>query len=155
MILVIPALRFRKGQVPYLLSPSLFLMTHLKRAIVVKKEDIHSQHLKSHKENFYNYIFMQVLKQSIGSIKSAKLKFDKRGEKTIRNELRVYLSSQLDNKHKKVFTDLKFVDSKQNTLIQLADMVAGAISSSFSGKDNTCIEGLRKAQKIEDIWEFK
>lgn len=124
------------------------------RAIAVKKEFIQSSHLKTHKENFYNYIIMQVLKQSVGSIKNARLKFDKRGEKTLRNELRVYLSQQLDNKRRKVFTDLKFVDSKQNTLIQLADMVAGAISSNFSGKDKTYIEQLRNFRRVEDIWEF-
>ena len=125
------------------------------RAIVVKKEVIHSFHLRTNIENFYNYVIMQVLKQSVGSIKRAKLKFDKRGEKKIRNQLRVYLSQQLDNKNKKIFSDLKFEDSEQNTLIQLADMVAGAVFSGFSGRHTTYLDNLRKARKIEDIWEFK
>ncbi len=125
------------------------------RAIVVKKSVIRSTHLQTHKENFYNYIVMQVLKHSVGSVKSARLKFDKRGEKALRNELRVYLSSELDNKHKNVFTDFKFVDSKQNTLIQLADMIAGAIFAAYSRKDSSYVNKLRKAKKIEDIWEFR
>ncbi len=81
------------------------------RAIVVKKQVIHSQRLRNFKENFYNYIIMQVLKHNGGVIKNAKLKFDKRGEKTLRDQLRVYLSEQLDNKNKHIFSDLKFVDS--------------------------------------------
>ncbi len=125
------------------------------RAIVVKKKDVRSLRLQNYKENFYNYIIMQVLKHNGGSIKNAKLKFDKRGEKTLRNQLRVYLSSQLDNKRKKIFTDLKFVDSRQNTLIQLADMVAGAIYASYSGKDKKYLEMLRKSERVEDIWLFK
>ena len=125
------------------------------RAIVVKKKDIYSTRLKNYKENFYNYVIMQVLKHNGGSIKNAKLKFDKRGEKGLRNQLRVYLSSQLDNKRKKIFSDLKFVDSRQNTLIQLADMVAGAIFAHYSGKDKKYSEMLKKSKRIEDVWLFK
>ena len=98
---------------------------------------------------------MQVLKNSGGSIKNAKLRFDKRGERLLRNQLRVYLSNQLDNKNKRIFKDLKFVDSKQNTLVQLADMVAGAIFSSNSGKDKSYLKLLNESKKIEDIWQFK
>lgn len=125
------------------------------RAIVVNKNLIQSSHLRNNKENFYNYVIMQVLKHSVGHIKKAKLKFDKRGEKALRDELRVYLSRELDNKHKLIFTDLKFVDSKENTLIQLADMVSGAVSHHFSGKDKSCLKLLKEAGRIEDLWEFK
>lgn len=125
------------------------------RAISVDKKTIFSSRLRSLKENFYNYIVMQVLKQSAGRVKNAKLKFDKRGERALRNEMRAYLSKQLDNKNKKIFKDFKFVDSRQNTLIQLADMVAGAVFSASTGKDKSYLEGLRKAGRIEDIWPFK
>lgn len=124
------------------------------RAIVVKKQAIHSPRLRNYKENFYNYIIMQVIKQSY-AIKNAKLRFDKRGEKALRNELRVYLSRELDNKNKHIFHDLKFVDSRQNTLIQLADMVAGSIFSHFTNKDKSYLTMFKKAKRIEDIWEFK
>jgi len=125
------------------------------RAIVADKENIRSSHLRDNKENFYNYIIMQVLKHSGGSIKNARLKFDKRGERELRNQLRTYLSRELDNKSKKIFKDLKFVDSRQNTLIQLADMVAGSISSVFSGKEKSYLSALKSSKKIEDLWEFK
>ena len=125
------------------------------RAIVVKKEIIYSPHLKNYIENFYNYVIMQVLKHNGGKIKNAKLKFDKRGERVLRDQLRTYLSRELDNKNRKVFKDLKFVDSRQNTLVQLADMVAGAIFSSFSGKDKSYFEILKKAGRVEDVWPFK
>ncbi len=125
------------------------------RAIVVKKEVIYSPRLKTYIENFYNYVVMQVLRHNGGTIKNAKIKFDKRGEKIIRNELRAYLSKQLDNKNKKIFKNLKFVDSRQNTLIQLADMIAGAIFASYSEKDKSYLESLKKVGRIEDIWVFK
>lgn len=124
------------------------------RAIVVDKSLIYSQRLKTHKENFYNYVIMQVLKNS-KSIKNAKLKFDKRGEIELRNQLRVYLSRELDNKKNKVFKDLKFVDSRQNTLIQLADMVAGSIFSFYTNKDKSYLEELKKLKRIDDVWPFR
>ncbi|EKE15184.1 MAG: hypothetical protein ACD_12C00116G0004 [uncultured bacterium] len=124
------------------------------RAIAVNKNDIYSQRLKTHKENFYNYVIMQVIKHS-KLIKNAKLKFDKRGEIEIRNQLRVYLSRELDNKKNNIFSDLKFVDSRQNTLIQLADMVAGSIFSFYTDKDKSYLEELRKSKKVEDVWTFK
>ncbi len=98
---------------------------------------------------------MQVLRQSKGYIKHAKLKFDKRGEKAIRDQLRVYLSRELDNKNNNIFSDLKFVDSKQNTLIQLADMIAGSIFTSYTRNNKVYLDILRKSDKIEDIWDFK
>lgn len=125
------------------------------RAIASEKQVIHSPRLRSEKEDFYNYTIMQVLKNNGGKIQNAKLRFDKRGEKSIRNQLRVYLSNRLDNKNSKIFHDLKFVDSRQNTLIQLADMAAGSIFSCFTGKDKSYLQGLEKAGRVEDIWEFK
>lgn len=125
------------------------------RAIVVKKEIIHSGNLITHKENFYNYFIMQSLRNSGGSIKNAKLRFDRRGEKLLRNELRVYLSRELDNKNSKIFSDLKFVDSRQNTLVQLADMAAGAINAYYSKNENKFLKMLKSTKKIEDLWEFK
>ncbi len=125
------------------------------RAIVVDKNRLYSQRLKTHKEDFYNYIIMQVLKHNGGLIKKAKLRFDRRGEKTLRNQLRVYLSSQLDNKNKHIFTDLKFVDSKKDSLIQLVDMVAGSIFAAYSNKDSSYLKKFRESKKIDDLWEFK
>ncbi len=124
------------------------------RAIVVRKEDIYSLHLKSKKERFYNYIIMQVCRKGSG-IKNAKLVFDKYGERAIRDELRVYLSRELNNKDNQVFRDLKFADSRQNTLIQLADMVAGSIFAAYTGKDEYYLDKLKASGRIEDIWSFR
>lgn len=123
------------------------------RAIAVKKENIRSSFLVNNKESFYNYIVMQVLKNSKKTITNAKLKFDRRGEKKIRDNLRVYLSRELDNKSNNIFKDLKFVDSRTNVLIQLADMVAGTIATFYKDKNKDIIKIIKK--RVEDIWEFK
>lgn len=123
------------------------------RAIVVKKENVYSNFLRSDTNSFFNYVVMQVLRNSGKHILRAKLKFDKRGEKKIRDELRSYLSRELDNKRNNVFSDLKFVDSRQNILIQLADMVAGCIASYYKGKDKELYKIIQK--QLEDVWKFK
>lgn len=125
------------------------------RAIVVNKESVNSPRLRRAKEDFYNYIIMQVLEHNNNTLHHAKLHFDKRGEKTLRDQLRVYLSNRLDNKNAQIFRDLKFVDSRQDTLVQLADMMAGAIFSSATGKDKSYLEYLKRNKKIEDLWLFK
>lgn len=123
------------------------------RAIVVKKANIYSNYLRTNKDSFFNYVVMQVLKNSGKKITRAKLRFDRRGEKRIRDELRAYLSRELDNKTNHVFTELKFTDSKQNILIQLADMMAGCIASYHKGKDRDLYKIMQK--RLEDVWVFK
>lgn len=123
------------------------------RAIVVRKENIRSPFLIDNGESFFNYIVMQVLKNNRKTIKNAKLRFDKRGERRIRDNLRVYLSRELDNKSNRIFADLKFVDSKTNVLIQLADMVAGTIAFTYKNKDKDLLRIIKK--RVDDIWDFK
>lgn len=123
------------------------------RAIAVKKEKIRSPFLIDNKESFFNYIVMQVLKNNRKTIKNAKLRFDKRGERKIRDNLRVYLSRELDNKSNRIFADLKFVDSKTNVLIQLADMVAGTIAAYYKDKNKELLRIIKR--QVDDIWDFK
>ncbi len=125
------------------------------RAIIFDKDFIYSPRLRSYKEDFYSHAIMQVLKHNQGEIRNAKLKFDKRGEKEIRDKLRVYLSRSLNNKKGKIFKDLKFEDSRQNTLIQLSDMVAGCIAADYQGKDKKWLKLLKENRRVDDIWLFK
>ena len=59
------------------------------RAIITKKEKILSRQLRTDRESFFNYMVKMVLKNHGGTIKNAKLKFDRRGERALRNELRI------------------------------------------------------------------
>lgn len=49
--------------------------------------------------------------------------------------------------------DLKFVDSKTNVLIQLADMIAGTIAAFYKDKDKELLRIIKK--RVDDIWDFK
>ncbi len=147
--------KFHKSRLPI---KRRFLETVVKypfriRAIVVEKEKIRAKFKGTDKETFFNHIVMTVLRQTNGTVKNAKLRFDKRGERRIRNELRVYLSRELDNKVKNIFTDLKFVNSKQDNLVQLADMVAGTVAAYYKGSGKELYLLIKK--RIENIEEYR
>jgi hypothetical protein len=122
------------------------------RAIVVEKGRVREKFKGTDKETFFNHIVMTVLRNTNGAVKNAKLHFDSRGERKIRNELRVYLSRELDNNAKNIFRDLKFIDSKRDTLVQLADMIAGTIGAYYKGSNKELFLLIKK--RIEDIMEY-
>ena len=124
------------------------------RALVVDKEKIYSKNLREDDEKFYNYfvrllIDFQELKQ-----KDVSIKIDGSGDREFKKELNRYLRPQVKSGYS---LKIQLVDSNKNYLIQLADMVAGAIARSYPnqirGENNNWIKAL--GSKIEDIWDFK
>ena len=126
------------------------------RAIVFKKAMIYSSHLRTSKDSFYNFSLKQVLEHNNETIINAKIRLDGSGERTFRNKLVVYLRKNLNSETKKVMKNLKFRDSKKDVLIQLADMIAGAIRRYYdhSTDDWQLYRGLIKKRE-EDVWVFK
>ena len=125
------------------------------RAIVLNKQGVYGPQLRRSKESFYNYAIKMVLKHSKGTIKEAKLRFDSHGERSVRRALTNYLRRELNTPEFRTFTDLKFKDSAQDDLIQLADMVAGAIRKSFerSRPEDAHYREIIKGRE-DDVWSF-
>ena len=65
-----------------------------------------------------------------------------------------YLRRELNHPDRKIISHLRFVNSKENVLIQLADMVAGAIYRSFSHKSDANIYREIIKKREEDVWIF-
>lgn len=126
------------------------------RGLVVYKEKIYSPKLKNNKESFYNYCIKEVLKYNNNTINGADIKIDGSGSKEFRKGIKSYLRKQLNNEEKHILKSCKLVDSKENSLIQLADMVAGAINRSCdsSKADSQKYIGIIK-RHIQDIWSFQ
>lgn len=128
------------------------------RAIVMQKDKIYGQELRRSKESFYSYAIKIVLKNHGGTIKNAKLRLDGHGDRNFKKAFNSYLRRELNTptgKTAKIFQDLKFVDSKKNVLIQLADMVSGAIYRTYNEEkaDRLIYYDIVK-HRIEDIWNF-
>ncbi|PIQ70411.1 hypothetical protein COS55_03395 [Candidatus Shapirobacteria bacterium CG03_land_8_20_14_0_80_40_19] len=126
------------------------------RSIILSKNVIYSKYLRNSKDSFYNFALKQVLEHNNKSILKAKIRLDGSGEKVFRKKLTLYLRKSLNSSTKKVMQNLRFRDSKNDVLIQLADMIAGSIRR-YCEKNtedwNVYREIIKKRE--EDAWEFK
>lgn len=125
------------------------------RSIVVDKQLITSKQLRTDKTSFHNYFIAKLLANSNGQIANARIRLDGQGDRAYKKAANTYLKKEL-NKSSSVVKNLKFVNSKKNSLIQLADMVAGAIYKSYQTERTDSREYIDQIRKrISDIWDFK
>jgi len=126
------------------------------RCLVVDKKTIYSDELRNNKNSFYSYIIKMVLKHSEGSILDAKVKIDGSGDRIFRRNFLTYLRRELNTGQKKIMNHCRLVDSKDNVLIQMADMIAGTIRRSYdeNKKDGIILKKIIK-KHIQDEWPFK
>ncbi|HXY18330.1 MAG TPA: DUF3800 domain-containing protein [Candidatus Nitrosopolaris sp.] len=125
------------------------------RAIVADKSIIRSHELRNNKESFYNYMIKEVLSKSDGFIKDARIRLDGHEDRAYKKAATTYFR-QFANPRGKVIKNMRFVNSKSDSLIQLADMVAGAILRTTQ-KDKTDNQNYLKVinKRLEDLWHFK
>lgn len=123
------------------------------RAIVVEKARIHSPHLRTDKEAFYSFFVKSMLKFDGGLLQGARIVIDGSGDREFKRELSSYLRRQLEPGRLK---NLRFSNSANDRLVQLADMCSGAIARSYK-KNRADAHRWRNMlrPKIDDVWEFR
>ena len=121
------------------------------RAIVVRKEIIHSPWLKTNKEDFYRYFIRQMMAHDDGALQQAKVIIDGSGDRAFRRMLKLRLRRQSGTRLKEV----QFGNSRNDPLLQLADMSVGAIARSYR-RDRKDAARWRHmlAPRINDVWDF-
>jgi hypothetical protein len=125
------------------------------RAIVIDKAAVQSPHLRTVTESFYNYFLRMLLQHDGGATQGARIKIDGSGDAEFKKELNSYLRQQLRDGQIGKFT---FADSRSDNLIQLADMCSGAILRAHRNdlrKNNTWLQVLKSAGRVDDIWNFR
>jgi hypothetical protein len=123
------------------------------RAIVVRKERVHSPRLKADKERFYEYFVKVMMRHDDGVLRDAKVIIDGSGDRAFRRNLNAALRRRLGAG---VIRDVRFKDSRRDPLVQLADMCAGAIARSYRSERGSPDRWRRAlALRIRDIWEFE
>jgi hypothetical protein len=127
------------------------------RTIVVQKESVEKSNLKTDPKFYYKFFLRQLLEHNSNTIEDAKLRLDGFGERKFKKAMNVYLRQNLNKKTKeRVIRDIQFVNSKNNSLIQLADMVAGSIHKYYQkNKNDSKIYKQVIKEKIEEEWIFK
>lgn len=126
------------------------------RALTVDKSLLFSRELRENKNSFYAYFIKQTLKHHGGTIRHARVKIDGSGDRVFRKEFQTYLRRELNEVGEETMTDCRFVDSKSNVLIQMADMVAGAIHRSLitDKPDHSIYLKIIKSH-VQNIWNFQ
>lgn len=126
------------------------------RCFVIDKKALKDDELKNNKDSFYAYAVKAFLKRNAASMLGTKIKLDGSGDKIFRRNFFSSLRKELCQEDKRIIRNIKFVDSKGNQLIQLADMIAGAIRRSHEGVkgDKGTYRNIFK-KHIEDEWDFK
>ncbi len=90
------------------------------------------------KESFYKYACRLVFENAKPLLDNAKIVIDGSGSREFKRELSSYLKRHMNSKDDR-FKRIKKVqmeDSKKNDLIQLADMVCGAVARKLAGKSD-------------------
>lgn len=126
------------------------------RAVVVDKSAIYSESLRERKELFYNYFVKLLLCHDDGVLTDARVKIDGSGDRRFKKELNAYLRRQLQAGQ---LHSIRFAESHRDNLIQLADMVSGAIFRSYRQEDRKHAarwrQMLRRAGRLGDVWDFR
>lgn len=123
------------------------------RAIVVRKDVIHSNILRSEKESFYEFFVKQMMRNDHGDLDKAAIVIDGSGDRLFRQNLEAALRRRL---RLGALKSLRFKDSQSDPLIQLADMCAGAIARSYR-TDRADAYRWRDAlrMRLRDVWDFR
>jgi len=106
------------------------------QCLTVDKSAVKDNKLKNEKNSFYAYAIKTLLKYSRGSIVNAKIVLDGGGDRMFKRNLSSYLKKELNQGDKKIIRNLKLIDSRENMLIQLADMIAGSLRRSHESRKN-------------------
>lgn len=122
------------------------------RALVIDKAQIYSAHLRAAHKDFHRYFVQQLIRHDGGALIGARVKIDGSGDREFRRAMNVYLRQELGPGK---IAKLSFADSAGDNLIQLADMVTGAIARSYSGRSDANRWRGMLGLKIADVWEFK
>jgi len=88
------------------------------------------------KDSFYKYACRLVFENAKPHLDNAKIVIDGSGSRLFRQQLSTYLRKHMNSKEDgtKRIKKVQLEDSKKNSLIQLADMVCGAVSRNLAGK---------------------
>lgn len=124
------------------------------RILVIDKARIKSPLLRANKSSFYNYAIKLLLKDNQGKVRDASVKLDGHGDRVYKRAVGAYLRQELNSPRSRVISKLKFVDSKEDILIQLADMVVGAVHYSYNGKKEAQRYRVIIKSRLQNIWEF-
>ncbi len=119
---------------------------------VVDKRRLYGDRFRDPKQ-FYEFAVSIVCENVKQLLTEAKIIIDENGDRTFRRQLARSLRTQMTDKDgvcrlKKVTME----KSHSNNLLQLADMICGAVMRSYAGSDNTFRDLVKRREKYVQRW---
>ncbi|MGH9899117.1 MAG: DUF3800 domain-containing protein, partial [Pyrinomonadaceae bacterium] len=102
---------------------------------VMNKQKLLSNNLKK-KDQLYNYTCRVLFENAGDTLNDAIVVMDKHGSQDSKHQFDSYIKTCMKQGilKEKAIRKIKMQDSKNNNLLQLADMICGAVARKFSGK---------------------
>lgn len=105
-------------------------------SVVLNKSKLYGEGFKD-KESFYKYTARLVFENAKAHLRNATVIIDKCGERKFRQSLGKYLKRRMNESGPQLIKKVKMEPSHSNDLLQLADMISGAVARSFRMGDGT------------------
>ena len=122
--------------------------------IVVNKPRLFGEGFKN-KESFYKYACGLLFENAKEKLNQATVVIDESGRQLFKYQLAKYLRNKVNSDDRKCIKKVKMQNSKSNNLLQLADMIAGAVNRSLGThkKNKDLFRDITKAREIYvQIW---
>jgi hypothetical protein len=105
--------------------------------IVINKASLYSQNFEI-KDSFYKYTCSLVFENAKPHLNEAIVVIDGSGSRDFRNQLSSYLKRRINDQKNglRQIAKVKIQDSHRNNLLQLADMICGAVARSYTDKND-------------------
>lgn len=108
----------------------------------------------SAKEPFYKHAASLAFINAQDFLEDAIVTLDGEGGRHFRRELQSHLKQSINVKGQRNIRKVRMADSSRNNLLQLADMVAGAVNRSFGSKEDANVYRtiIRHLEKDVKVW---
>lgn len=122
-------------------------------AITINKAGLFGEGFK-YKGSFYKYTCSLAFENAKPHLQNAIVVFDESGSRHFKQELQTYLKHKMNEEDAARIKKVKVENSCKNNLIQLADMVCGAVSASLKGDRLNRVEYHRMIAHRELLHQF-
>lgn len=126
-------------------------------ALVLNKSKLWSEGFHN-KDSLYKYATSLVFENARSFLTNATVIIDKCGDRQFRNQLAKYLKRKMNDPGNTLIRKVKMEVSRSNPLLQLADMVCGAVARSYKKGDlngNVFRDLIRQKEKRVQLWPPK
>lgn len=122
------------------------------RSVIIDKTALIKHEPGSPESNLYRVVTNELFLRAENRVSNAAVFIDRTAKsQTFIRDFNKYLRKRLNTNIQKLIGQVRHKDSKSNNLLQLADMVCGAVYRKYNRKDDSFYKMIKKRE--EDLWK--